>query len=83
MRRFTGRFALFIAATVLGDAAIVASSHATTTRPQPIRFVVPYEKLRAIGAQPLPGSPADFARLIGEERARWIPPAKSLGVKAD
>ncbi|MGO4332309.1 Bug family tripartite tricarboxylate transporter substrate binding protein [Cupriavidus sp. 2TAF22] len=41
------------------------------------------EKLRAIGAQPMPGSPADFGRFIQDERARWIPVAKSLGVKAE
>ena len=41
------------------------------------------EKLRAIGAQPMPGSPASFGEFINEERARWIPVAKSLNVKAD
>lgn len=41
------------------------------------------EKLRNIGAQPMPGSPEDFGKFISDERARWIPLAKSLGVKAD
>ncbi|MFI5447370.1 Bug family tripartite tricarboxylate transporter substrate binding protein [Polaromonas sp. UC242_47] len=41
------------------------------------------EKLRAIGAQPMPGSPEVFGKFIADERARWIPLAKSLGVKAD
>jgi tripartite-type tricarboxylate transporter receptor subunit TctC len=41
------------------------------------------EKLRAIGAQPLAGSPAVFARFVADERARWIPLARALGVKAD
>lgn len=41
------------------------------------------EKLRAIGAQPMPGSPEVFEKFIADERARWIPLAKSLGVKAD
>ncbi|GAB3661966.1 Bug family tripartite tricarboxylate transporter substrate binding protein [Ramlibacter alkalitolerans] len=41
------------------------------------------EKLRNIGAQPMPGSPEVFARFIADERARWIPLAQKLGVKAD
>ena len=41
------------------------------------------EKLRNIGAQPMPGSPEDFNRFIAQERARWIPVAKKLGVRAD
>jgi tripartite-type tricarboxylate transporter receptor subunit TctC len=41
------------------------------------------EKLRNIGAQPMPGSPEVFGEFIAAERARWIPLAKSLGVKAN
>jgi tripartite-type tricarboxylate transporter receptor subunit TctC len=41
------------------------------------------EKLRNIGAQPMPGSPEVFGKFIADERARWIPLARSLGVKAD
>lgn len=41
------------------------------------------EKLRNIGAQPMPGSPEVFGKFIADERAKWIPLAKSLGVKAD
>jgi tripartite-type tricarboxylate transporter receptor subunit TctC len=41
------------------------------------------EKLRNIGAVPMPGSPEVFAKFIADERAKWIPVAKSLGVKAD
>ena len=41
------------------------------------------EKLRNIGAVPMPGSPEVFARFIADERGKWIPLAKSLGVKAD
>jgi tripartite-type tricarboxylate transporter receptor subunit TctC len=41
------------------------------------------EKLRNIGAVPMPGSPEVFAKFIADERAKWIPLAKSLGVKAD
>ena len=41
------------------------------------------DKLRTIGAQPMPGSPEVFGKFIADERARWIPLAKSLGVKAD
>jgi tripartite-type tricarboxylate transporter receptor subunit TctC len=40
-------------------------------------------KLNNIGAQPMPGSPENFGRFIAEERARWIPLAHLLGVKAD
>jgi len=40
-------------------------------------------KLQAIGAQPMPGSPKVFGKFVMEERARWIPLAKSLGVRAD
>ena len=41
------------------------------------------EKLRNIGAVPMPGSPEVFGKFIADERAKWIPVAKSLGVKAD
>ncbi len=41
------------------------------------------EKLRNIGAVPMPGSPEVFAKFIADERSKWIPLAKSLGVKAD
>jgi len=41
------------------------------------------EKLRNIGAVPMPGSPEVFARFIADERARWNPLVKQLGVKAD
>ncbi len=41
------------------------------------------EKLRNIGAVPMPGSPEAFAKFIADERSKWIPVAKSLGVKAD
>jgi tripartite-type tricarboxylate transporter receptor subunit TctC len=41
------------------------------------------EKLRNIGAVPMPGSPEVFAKFIADERARWNPLVKQLGVKAD
>ena len=41
------------------------------------------EKLQAIGAQPLPATPEEFGRLLTEERAKWIPVANTLGLKAD
>lgn len=41
------------------------------------------EKLRNIGVQPMPGAPEVFGKFIADERARWIPLARSLGVKAD
>ncbi len=41
------------------------------------------EKLRNIGAVPMPGSPETFAKFITDERAKWIPLARQLGVRAD
>lgn len=41
------------------------------------------EKLRNIGAVPMPGSPEVFAKFIADERAKWNPLVKALGVKAD
>lgn len=41
------------------------------------------DKLHAIGAQPMPGSAEAFGQFVRDERARWIPLAKTLGVKAD
>ena len=41
------------------------------------------EKLRNIGAVPMPGSPEVFAKFIADERARWNPLVRQLGVKAD
>jgi tripartite-type tricarboxylate transporter receptor subunit TctC len=40
-------------------------------------------RLNNIGAQPMPGSPEAFGRFIADERTRWIPLARVLGVKAD
>lgn len=41
------------------------------------------DKLRNIGAQPMPGSPEQFGQFVSAERRQWIPLAKSLGMKAD
>lgn len=41
------------------------------------------EKLRGIGAQPMPGSPQDFGAFIDAERAKWNPLVKKLGLKAE
>ncbi|KAB2892490.1 MAG: tripartite tricarboxylate transporter substrate binding protein, partial [Burkholderiaceae bacterium] len=41
------------------------------------------EKLRNIGAQPMPGTQQQFAQFIIAERQQWMPLAKALGVKAD
>jgi tripartite-type tricarboxylate transporter receptor subunit TctC len=41
------------------------------------------EKLHNIGVQPLPGSPEVFGKFITDDRARWIPVAKQLDVRAD
>lgn len=41
------------------------------------------ERLRGIGAQPMPGDQKVFAAFIDNERNQWMPLAKSLGVQAD
>lgn len=41
------------------------------------------EKLRNIGAQPMPGSPQVFGEFVASERARWIPLARSLNLRAE
>lgn len=41
------------------------------------------ERLRGIGAQPMPGDQKVFAAFIDNERKQWMPLAKSLGVQAD
>lgn len=41
------------------------------------------EKLRNIGAQPMPGSAEVFGKFIADERARWLPVARQLNVKGD
>lgn len=41
------------------------------------------ERLRNIGAQPMPGSPEEFAKFIGAERGKWLPLARTLGVRAE
>ena len=41
------------------------------------------DKLRRIGAQPIPGSAAEWGRFITSERERWIPVAKKLEIKAE
>lgn len=40
-------------------------------------------KLAAIGGEPLPGSPADFARLIAEETEKWAKVVRAAGLKAE
>ena len=40
-------------------------------------------KLAAIGGEPLPGSPADFARLIAEETEKWAKVVRAAGIKAE
>lgn len=41
------------------------------------------EKLRNIGAQPMPGSAEEFGQFLSAERKQWMTLARSLGVKAD
>jgi tripartite-type tricarboxylate transporter receptor subunit TctC len=40
-------------------------------------------RLAAIGGEPLPGSPADFARLIAEETEKWAKVVRAAGLKAE
>lgn len=40
-------------------------------------------KLAALGAQPLPGTPADFARLIQHDASKWAPVVKASGATVD
>jgi tripartite-type tricarboxylate transporter receptor subunit TctC len=40
-------------------------------------------KLAAIGGEPLPGSPADFAKLIAEETGKWARVVRAAGLKAE
>ena len=41
------------------------------------------EKLRAQGADPMPGTPEAFAAFMQEEMAKWAPVVKQAGVKLD
>jgi tripartite-type tricarboxylate transporter receptor subunit TctC len=41
------------------------------------------ERLRAQGAEPMPGTPAAFASFMQEEMAKWAPVVKQAGVKLD
>jgi tripartite-type tricarboxylate transporter receptor subunit TctC len=40
-------------------------------------------RLAAIGGEPLPGSPADFAKLIAEETDKWARVVRAAGIKAE
>jgi tripartite-type tricarboxylate transporter receptor subunit TctC len=40
-------------------------------------------KLAAIGGEPLPGTPADFAKLIAEETDKWAKVVRAAGIKAE
>jgi tripartite-type tricarboxylate transporter receptor subunit TctC len=40
-------------------------------------------RLEALGGEPLPGSPADFARLIAEETEKWAKVVAAAGLKAE
>ena len=41
------------------------------------------ERIAAIGFAPMGGSPEEFSATIKAESQRWVPLARSLGVKAD
>jgi tripartite-type tricarboxylate transporter receptor subunit TctC len=40
-------------------------------------------RFAAIGGEPLPGSPADFGRLIAEETAKWAKVVRAAGIKPE
>ena len=40
-------------------------------------------KLAAIGGEPLPGSAAEFGRLIAEETDNWAKVVRAAGLKAE
>lgn len=40
-------------------------------------------QLAALGARPLPGSPADFARLVQHDAGKWSPVVKASGASLD
>jgi tripartite-type tricarboxylate transporter receptor subunit TctC len=40
-------------------------------------------RLAAIGGEPLPGSPAEFGRLISEETEKWAKVVRAAGLKAE
>src|SRR5712672_2879910 len=40
-------------------------------------------RLAAIGGEPLPGSPAEFGRLIAEETEKWAKVVRAAGIKAE
>ena len=40
-------------------------------------------RLAAIGGQPIPGSPAEFGRLIAEETEKWGNVVRAAGIKPE
>jgi len=40
-------------------------------------------RLAAIGGEPLPGSPAEFGKLISEETEKWAKVVRAAGIKAE
>ena len=40
-------------------------------------------KFAAIGGEPLPGSAAEFGRLIAEETEKWAKVVRAAGLKAE
>jgi len=40
-------------------------------------------RFAAIGGEPLPGSPAEFGKLIAEETDKWAKVVRATGIKAE
>jgi tripartite-type tricarboxylate transporter receptor subunit TctC len=41
------------------------------------------ERLLALGAEPVGGTPEEFSAVIGRDIAKWTPLAKTVGIKVD
>jgi tripartite-type tricarboxylate transporter receptor subunit TctC len=40
-------------------------------------------RLAALGGEPLPGSPADFGKLIADETEKWAKVVRAAGIKPE
>ena len=40
-------------------------------------------RFAAIGGEPLPGSPAEFGKLIAEETGKWAKVVRAAGIKPE
>ena len=61
------------------------TSSTGSTRRSTLRSPIPTMKARFadIGGEPLPGSPADFGKLIAEETEKWAKVVRAAGIKPE